>query len=130
MKLLLAVVYFFVEMFCIVEFADEFGILVLFLEIIVSAILGFGVMFGQYSMLPMAYSEILNGGIRNFIGRNILRLIGAILLIIPGILCDIIGFSFVVVSLFFITKEQNCRNQQTKYEDGNIIDVEIIEDKK
>ena len=70
MKLLLAVVYFFVEMFCIVEFADEFGILVLFLEIIVSAILGFGVMFGQYSMLPMAYSEILNGGIRNFIGRK------------------------------------------------------------
>ena len=121
MKLLLAVVYFFVEMFCIVEFADEFGILVLFLEIIVSAILGFGVMFGQYSMLPMAYSEILNGGIRNFIGRNILRLIGAILLIIPGILCDIIGLSFVVVSLFFITKEQNCRNQQTKYEDSNII---------
>ena len=130
MKLLLAVVYFFVEMFCIVEFADEFGILVLFLEIIVSAILGFGVMFGQYSMLPMAYSEILNGGIRNFIGRNILRLIGAILLIIPGILCDIIGFSFVVVCLFFITKEQNCTSQQTKYEDGNIIDVEIIEDKK
>ncbi len=130
MRFLLIFIYFFIEIFCIVEFADEFGIFILFLEIIVSAIFGFGILLSQYSMLPMAYNEILNGGIRNFIGRNILRLIGVILLIIPGILCDIIGASFVVISLFFTTKEQIYKKEQNKYEDSDIIDVEIIEDKK
>ena len=123
MRFLLLVVYFFVEIFFIVEFADEFGILSLFAEMIVSAILGFGILFSQASNLSFAYNEILSGGIGSFIGRNLFRLLGAIMLIIPGILCDIFGICFVVVSLFFRPKEIK------KEESSDIIDVEIIEDK-
>ena len=123
MRFLLLVVYFFVEIFFIVEFADEFGILSLFAEMIVSAILGFGILFSQASNLSFAYNEILSGGTGSFIGRNLFRLLGAIMLIIPGILCDIFGICFVVVSLFFRPKEIK------KEESSDIIDVEIIEDK-
>ncbi|RDU56681.1 FxsA family protein [Helicobacter sp. MIT 99-5507] len=128
MKFLLAIIYFFIEIFCIVEFADEFGILSLFLEMIITAILGFGILLSQASTLPNAYNEILSGGISNFIGRNLFRLIGAVMLIIPGILCDIVGISFVFISLFFKTKET--RYEYKKDDDSDIIDVEIIEDKK
>ena len=122
MRFLLLVIYFFVEIFFIVEFADEFGLLSLFVEMIVSAILGFGILFSQASNLSFAYNEILSGGIGSFIGRNLFRLLGAIMLIIPGILCDIFGIC-VVVSLFFRPKEIK------KEESSDIIDVEIIEDK-
>lgn len=132
MKLLLPIIYLFIEIFFIIEFADEFGILTLFVEIIISAVIGFGVLLSQYSMLPGAYREILNGGIGNFIGRNVLRLIGAILLILPGILCDVVGVCFIIISLFFVTKEANI-GQKSGYkrdDESEIIDVEIIEDKK
>lgn len=130
MKFLLAIIYFFIEIFCIVEFADEFGIFSLFLEMIVSAIFGFGLLLSQASMLPSAYNKILSGGISNFIGYNLFRLLGAMMLIVPGILCDIVGISFVIVSLFFRTKEAQYTQEYKEDDDSDIVDVEIIEDKK
>ena len=126
MRFLLVIIYFFIEVFFVVEFADEFGIFSLFLEMIISAILGFGILLSQATSLSFAYNEILSGGIGSFIGRNLFRLFGAIMLIIPGILCDVVGISFVIISLFFKTTKYESK----KDDDNDIIDVEIIEDKK
>ncbi|WP_181646875.1 FxsA family protein [Helicobacter sp. 16-1353] len=150
MRLILFIVYLFVEIYLIVSFADEFGILSLFLEILLSAFVGIGILATQYRVMIESYNSIFRSqnGIGNFIGKSFFRLIGGILLIVPGILSDVIGLSFFIISLFFPTKLKNDSNpndfQEFRYssdfsgfqdsknskDNPEIIDVEIIEDNK
>lgn len=143
MKLVLFVVYLFVEIYFIVLFADEFGILSVFLEILISAFVGLGILATQYRVMLESYNSIFKSqnGIGNFIGKSFFRLIGGILLIAPGILSDIIGLTFFIISLFFPTKLKSdnddflgefgdFQNRKDSTDSSEVIDVEIIEDNK
>lgn len=143
MKLVLFVVYLFVEIYFIVLFADEFGILSVFLEILISAFVGLGILATQYRVMLESYNSIFKSqnGIGNFIGKSFFRLIGGILLIAPGILSDIIGLTFFIISLFFPTKLKSdnddflgefgdFQNRKDSADSSEVIDVEIIEDNK
>lgn len=143
MKLVLFVGYLFVEIYFIVLFADEFGILSVFLEILISAFLGLGILATQYRVMLESYNSIFKSqsGIGNFIGKSFFRLIGGILLIAPGILSDVIGLGFFIISLFFPTRLKSdndeffgefgeFQNREDSTDSSEIIDVEIIEDNK
>lgn len=145
MRAILFIAYLFVEIYLIVSFADEFGIFSLFLEILLSAFIGVGILATQYSVMMESYNAIFRNQnrIENFIGKSFFRLIGGILLIIPGIFSDVIGLGFFIVSLFFPTKLHTNSDNDFRYDftefresndnksdDSEIIDAEIIEDSK
>lgn len=142
---MLFIIYLFIEIYLIVIFVDEFGILMLFLEIFISALLGIGILASQYKVMIESFNSIfvIKEGIGNFIGRNFFRIIGGLCLIIPGILSDIVGLGFFIISFFFLIKKTklqdedifsqefyNFDNFSKTREDSEIIDVEIIENIK
>ncbi len=132
MRLLLFIAYFFIEIYLIIAFSDEFGIFSVFLEMIVSAFLGLAILTSQRTLIVESYRNIFTN-FTSFIGKSFFRLIGGILLILPGILSDIIGVLLFIISLFFFlhnnnnTKSSNNFNNNDKSSDDTIIDVEIVE---
>lgn len=143
MKIILFLLYLFIEIFLLVEFGDEFGVFALFAEIILSGIIGFGfiISINNVGGYFINFSNFFN--ISNIVGSVIFRLIGGILLILPGILCDIVGIIFLIFSFIFTFRKDNenpknfhdfrfqnftfKRDSERYNNEDEIIDVEIIE---
>ena len=138
---------FFVFLFFIIEavliyvFVDKFGFLNYFLEVLVSGFVGIALLFNAgFSSLnspQMAFKSFLGGNLFSQLGLSF----GGALLFLPGILTDIFGIAVVVFSLIF--KKNVAKNesyQEFKFQDfneraprqdeGEIIDVEIVEEPK
>lgn len=132
-------IYLFLEVVVSVNIASELGGLATFGEIVLSAMLGFYILvrfqatFSE-NMQMVSKREI---NLQKFQELNIFTLLGAVLLIIPGFLTDILGmllqfhvFTSMLVNRFsakFNTKPNDYHSHhQTK--DENVIDVEIISD--
>lgn len=133
MRFITFIAYFFAEVWCVVEFADEFGIFALFFEFIISAFVGLALLASQYRDTMLYAPFILHPlSARNFINRSIFRLFGGILLIIPGIISDIFGVIFVIISFFYpiVQRPDFYANDGKTRDDEGIIDAEIIEDSK
>ena len=123
--------YLFFEILITYEFATIFTPFGLFLEVLFSAIVGFIIIRDLNFALFENMQRVLKREIteQEFISIGLFRFVGAILLIIPGVLTDIVGillmFEFFAkwfAKKFFMSKEN--------YKDNDIIEVEIIEEKR
>lgn len=93
MPLILGFLYLFLEVLVSYEVIDVIGVLGFVLEIIVTAFLGFFILVNFRLFLGDALMRVRNRQLsyEAFVGSNIFRILGAILLILPGALTDIIG---------------------------------------
>lgn len=128
-------IYLFFETLVSVQIASELGGLTTFFEIIASAIIGVVIISNLKVAFFESFMALRRGEITpdKFKKLNLYTLVGAILLIIPGFLTDIIGvllqfefFGLILASK--MTKKPNHYHQNKKDEgDDDVIDVEIIE---
>jgi UPF0716 family protein affecting phage T7 exclusion len=136
MGLIYFLVYLFLEILFSYEFAKVFTPFGLFLEVILTALTGIMIIrtlnFSMYeSMQRVMRREISE---EEFISIGLFKLIGAILLFIPGVFSDMVGLllMFEPVAKWFAKKflKSNTVYQGTHYynDDSDIIDVEIIEE--
>jgi len=122
-------VYLFFEILVTYEFAKLFTPFGLFLEVLFSAIVGVIIIRDLNFSLFENMQRVLKREIteQEFISIGLFRFVGAILLIIPGVLTDIIGILFMFE---FFAKWVKIFISKSDYKDSDIIDVEIIEDKR
>jgi len=134
------ILYLFLEVLVSVQISSAIGGLATFFEIVLSAFVGISILVNfrktlVENMTAVSYNCI---DLEQFQRLNLFTLIGAILLIIPGFLTDIVGvllqfsaFTSMIVNRYNV-KSGKCN---TSFEDENInikrdsdvIDVEIIE---
>ena len=115
----------FIEIFIIYAFIYEYGFLKFLLEIIISAVIGLMLMF-KFGFINMANLSSPMQMISNF-GISI----GGFLLILPGLMCDIVGLCVIIFSVFANKKIDKNYNFKKDNTNEDIIDVEVIdEDKK
>ena len=134
------VVYLFLEVLISVNISSQIGGLATFFEIMLSAFIGVSILINfrktlVENMTAVSYNCI---DLQQFQKLNLFTLFGAILLIVPGFLTDIMGI-FMQFSVFtsmlvnrYNVKSGNCN---TSFEeenhikkDSDVIDVEIISD--
>jgi len=133
------IIYLFIEIFVSVNIASKIGALATFFEVVISAMAGIFLLKNTHfrvfeSMRALAEGEIT---MEEFQRLNLFSVIGAFLLIIPGFFSDILGvlFQFSSFGTLFARKILHLKSRKNKKETFNgeyeeIIDVEIIEEKK
>ncbi len=138
-------IYLFLEVLVSVNISSAIGGLSTFFEIMLSAFIGISLLvnFRSTLMQNMGAFSMNTIDVNEFQRLNLFTIIGAILLIIPGFLTDIIGalmqfsvFTSMIVNRYSVksTKHndykiynsyENIKNKDIK--DSDVIDVEIIE---
>ena len=134
-------IYLFLEVLLTVQVASQIGGLMMFGEILFSAFIGIAILFNFRATLLSNIMELRERRVdaNGFYKRNLLSLLGAILLILPGILTDIIAVAIhlflagqLIVNRFTpkYPEEDSQTKQNTSYysKDDNVIDAEIISD--
>lgn len=129
-------IYLFAEVYVTIEIASQIGGLVTFLEIVGSAFLGIFILMNFRHTLSENLDALRTRQIdmQGFSNRNILGLFGAILLILPGFLGDMIGilmqFSLIGTLIInrFTRKYPPQNHTYTTRKDDHVIDAEIIDD--
>ncbi|WP_231232584.1 FxsA family protein, partial [Helicobacter canadensis] len=128
MRLVLLVMYLIIEVFVSYEVIYIIGVLGFVLEILVSAFLGFGILlnfrlfFGE-ALEKLRLKEMTYEA---FVGSNIFRILGAILLILPGAFTDILGL-LMQFSVFGLMLVKPFVKVDSAKQNSDIIDVEVIE---
>lgn len=116
--------------------AGSIGSLATFAEIILSAIVGFVIIANFRFTLAQSLQALMNRSIsmEAFQRLNVFTILGAILLIMPGFLGDIIGvalqFSFIATLFASKVLHVNDKPQKDTFEqrkNDDVIDVEIID---
>jgi UPF0716 family protein affecting phage T7 exclusion len=128
-------VYLFVEVLVSVEIAGRLGGLLTFVEIIVSALIGFFLLTNFRYTLAKSVTSLMSGAIsvQDFQKMSLFTLVGAVLLIIPGFFSDILGvlLQFSFFGKLFASKVLNLKNKNNKniYREDkhDAIDVEVID---
>jgi len=132
--------YLFLEVLISVEISSALGGLATFFEILLSAFIGISILVNfrktlVENMTAVSYNCI---DLEQFQRLNLFTLIGAILLIIPGFLTDIVGillqfsaFTSMIVNRYHV-KSHSCNTsfeEENIYvkKDSDVIDVEVIE---
>ena len=133
------VIYLFLEVLISVNISSAIGGLMTFLEIVLSAFIGIAILVNfrkilVENMTAVSYNCI---DLEQFQRLNLFTLFGAILLIVPGFLTDIIGiimqfsvFTSMLVNRYHV-KSDNCKTyteEKNIKKDSDVIDVEIISD--
>lgn len=129
-------IYLFLEVFITIEIATQIGGLATFFEIVLSAFLGIFILMNfRHTLAENVYAlRMRQIDMKDFSQRNLMGLFGAILLIIPGFLSDIIGIlmQFSLLGSFVInrfTRKYPPHNYtHTTRKDDYVIDAEIIDD--
>ena len=110
------------------------GGLLTFLEIILSAGIGFFLLINFRYTVGQSMSMLMSGemGIEEFKKLSLFTLLGAVLLIVPGFFSDMVGvalqFSFIgtfIAKKVFKLKNKNKKFTKKDYNDA--IDVEVID---
>ena len=133
------VVYLFLEVLISVNISSSIGGLMTFAEIIMTAFIGISILINFRKTLVENLTAVSYNCIdlEQFQKLTLFTLIGAIFLIVPGFLTDMIGvlMQFSVVTSMFVNRYNvQSGNCKTNYEnintqkDSNVIDVEIIHD--
>lgn len=124
-------IYLFLEVSLTVEIASRIGGLATFLEIVGSAFFGIFILMNFRHALAENLDALRTRQIdmQGFSNRNILGLLGAILLILPGFLSDVIGIlmQFFLVATLIINRFTRQYQPPTQPKDDHVIDAEIIE---
>ncbi|MFK5937499.1 MAG: FxsA family protein [Sulfurimonas sp.] len=136
------IVYLFLEVLISVNISSTIGGLSTFVEIMFTAFFGVSILVNFRktlieNMTAVSYSCI---DLEQFQRLNLFTLFGAILLILPGFLTDILGvlmqfsvFSSMIVNRYNV-KSGNCKpnfeqnDTNIRKKDSDVIDVEIISD--
>ncbi|MDD2358597.1 MAG: FxsA family protein [Thiovulaceae bacterium] len=130
-------VYLFLEVIISTEISSYIGGLATFFEIIGSAMVGIAILmnFRTTFMQNLQAVSMHKIDLAEFQKLNLFTIIGAILLILPGFLTDIIGIllQFSVITSMFVNqynvKSTNYKTQDDfKKKDDDVIDVEVISD--
>ena len=135
MGLIYFLVYLFLEILFSYEFARIFTPLGLFLEVLITAGIGVYILRNLHFSLAVEMQRVMRREIseEEFIASGLFKMIGAFLLIIPGVFSDILGILFLMEPFARwaakkLFSHKNIRKYRYKKEDdGEIIDVEIVE---
>lgn len=129
-------IYVFVEVIVSIEIASRIGGLATFLEIILSALLGIIILanFRHTLVENLKSLQMSQIDVKGFTNRNLMGLLGAFLLILPGFFSDIMGlilqfslFSSLLINRF--GRQYRTPNQTPNQpKDDYVIDAEIISD--
>ncbi|MEN8303223.1 MAG: FxsA family protein [Campylobacterota bacterium] len=137
------IVYLFLEVLVSVNISSAIGGLATFFEILLTAFIGISILINFRKTLVENLTAVSYNCIdlQQFQSLNLFTLIGAILLIIPGFMTDILGvvMQFSVITSMFVNrynvKSGNCKpktqenfRQNNIKKDSDVIDVEIIND--
>ncbi len=133
MLLLIAIPFLFLELYLSLEVGENIGFLWSAIWIVVSMLVGFRVLQSSPLSLMGNMNSVSRGklSMQSFQNASTAYLLGAILLIIPGVLTDFLGLLSLsyTVYLQFVAK---ITPEQTKFDknkgDDNVIDVEIIDE--
>lgn len=130
MPLIFVFIYLFIEVLVSYEIIEIIGVFGFVLEIIVTAFVGFLIIINFRIFFVEALIKLRDREITQeaFIGSNIFRILGAILLILPGGFTDILGIVMQFGSVgFFMLKPFIKLDKHKNFKDSNdIIDVEVI----
>ena len=128
-------IYLFIEIVVSYEFTTLFTPLGMFLEVLITALLGVVIIrnFGFSMMENM--QKVIRREIdqEEFLSIGLFKLVGALLLIVPGVFTDILGILMqfdqfgALFAKHFLPKEGIVSNFAKRDDDDEIIDVEIIE---
>lgn len=133
------IVYLFLEVLISVNISSAIGAVATFIEIVLSALAGIVILLNFRTTLRENFTAVTYNfiNIEQFQKLNLFTIIGAILLILPGFLTDIVGillqfgsFTAMLVNRYSIKSQIHKRDQKinTKRKDEDVIDVEIISD--
>ncbi len=132
------ITYLFLEVLLSVSISSSLGGLLTFLEIMISAFVGISILINfrktlVENMTAVSYNCI---DLAQFQRLNLFTLFGAILLIIPGFLTDMLGIimQFSVFTSMFVNRynvksgkcDESFTPQNNLKKDSDVIDVEII----
>ncbi len=126
--------YLFFELLVSYNIAMSIGFVATFLEIILSAMLGFFLLLNHGSTMRENFNALGELDLLKVQTLNLFSFIGAILLILPGFLTDMIGLAlqFGTITNIIINrsgiKSYKQKHNTTKEQYDEIIDVEIISD--
>lgn len=133
------IIYLFLEVIISVNISSAIGGLATFFEILLSAFIGLMILANFKSTLRENFMAVSYNCIdmEQFQSLNLFTIIGAILLIVPGFLTDIIGallqfsiFTTMLVNRYNV-KSDKCKKEDeynSLKKDNDVIDVEIISD--
>jgi len=130
-------IYLFLEVMVSVNLASVIGAVSTFVELVLSAFIGLILLANMRITLMQNLNALMQGeiSIESFQRLNLWTIVGAILLILPGFLGDMVGlllqFSSIVtlfVSKFLHDKEDNPPHHFRQGKEDEIIDVEVIDD--
>ncbi|MDQ7044169.1 MAG: FxsA family protein [Sulfurimonas sp.] len=132
------VIYLFLEVLLSVNISSSIGGLMTFAEIMASAFIGISILINfrktlVENMTAVSYNCI---DLAQFQRLNLFTLFGAVLLIVPGFLTDILGIlmQFSVITSMFVNRynvksgkcDESPTPQNNLTKDSDVIDVEII----
>ncbi|WP_104721616.1 FxsA family protein [Helicobacter mesocricetorum] len=128
MPLIFILLYVFFEVLLSYEIIGWIGVFGFFLEIIITAILGFGLLINFRMFFKETLGRFYLRGISQgiFFSSNVFRVLGAILLILPGALSDVLGILMQFSIILMLLKPSSKANVKVS-SDSEIIDVEVIE---
>ena len=133
MLLIIAIPFLLLELYLSLEVGENIGFLWSAIWIVVSMLVGFRVLQSSPLSLMGNMNSVSRGklSMQSFQNASTAYLLGAILLIIPGVLTDFLGLLSLSYTLYlqFVAK---ITPEQTKFDknkgDDNVIDVEIIDE--
>ncbi len=128
--------YLFAEVLVSVNISSAIGGIYTFLELILSAFIGVGILVNFRATLAENMRAVSVNAIdlKQFQELNLFILLGAFLLIVPGFLTDIVGvlLQFTALTSMLVNRYASKYKPENKYtqqkKDDNVIDVEIISD--
>ena len=123
--------YLFIELIGVLYVANRWGVFGMFAEVIVSAFIGVLVLINTQASI----SDTLGGlrqsrvGAKDFIRGNFAKVFGGILLILPGVFCDIFGV-IILINAYFILKNSHDDPYPPRahHQEEEIIDIEVVQD--
>lgn len=127
MPLILILLYIFLEILLSYAFIEWIGVFGFFLEVVITALLGLGLLVNFRNFFKEALGKFYLREISQevFFSSNVFRILGAILLILPGALSDILGIFMQFSITLMLLKPLSKTKVSSK--DSEIIDVEVIE---
>jgi UPF0716 family protein affecting phage T7 exclusion len=126
-KIILFLIYLFVEVTVTLPIAGALGVFYTFLEIILSAIFGIFILLNTPFKLHESIQRVMQKklSVSTVSLASTIRVLGSFLLILPGFFGDTVGAVLLVMSAVLLIGVK-----YSKDKDEDVIDVEIIEDNK
>ena len=133
MPAVLILIYLFIEVMATSWFSSTYGGGMLFVEFLTTGIIGVVMISSTGTHMRDSLMRLKRGEIdpRDLMSSTISRIVGGVLLFIPGIISDIIGIILQFNLTRFSKKDINKEYSQNAYGENNenddIIDVEVID---